>query len=151
MLVRSCLISCILGFSIMWTKNFQMSKMGLEKEEELEIKLPTFAGLYRKQGNVRKKKKSISVSSAVLKPLTVYIMTNYRKFLQSWAYQAILPASWETCMQVKKQHLECCIEQLIGSGLRKESDRAVCCHPVYLTYMLSTSWEMLGWMSYNLY
>ena len=29
----------------MRTKNFQMSKVGLEKEEELEIKLPTFAGL----------------------------------------------------------------------------------------------------------
>ena len=28
----------------MWTKNFQMSKLGLKKEEELEIKLPTFAG-----------------------------------------------------------------------------------------------------------
>ena len=35
MLVRSCLKSC---------KNFQMSKLGLEKEEEPEIKLPTFAG-----------------------------------------------------------------------------------------------------------
>ena len=45
MLVRSCLKSCMLGFSIMWTKNFQMSKLGLEKEEELEIKLPTFTGL----------------------------------------------------------------------------------------------------------
>ena len=29
----------------MWTKNFQMSKLGLEKEEELEIELPTFTGL----------------------------------------------------------------------------------------------------------
>ena len=45
MLVRSCLESCMLGFSIMWTKNFQMSKLGLEMEEKLEIKLPTFAGL----------------------------------------------------------------------------------------------------------
>ena len=45
MLVGSCLKSCILVFSIMWTKNFQMSKLGLEKEEELEIKLPTFARL----------------------------------------------------------------------------------------------------------
>ena len=36
MLVRSCLKSCVLGFSIMWTKNFQTSKLGLEKEEELE-------------------------------------------------------------------------------------------------------------------
>ena len=33
------------GFSIMQNKNFQMSKLGLEKEEELEIKLPTFTGL----------------------------------------------------------------------------------------------------------
>ena len=45
MLVRSCLKSCMLGFSIMQTKNFQMSKLSLEKEEELEIKLPTLAGL----------------------------------------------------------------------------------------------------------
>ena len=36
---------CMLAFSIMQTKNFQMSKLGLEKEEELEIKSPTFAGL----------------------------------------------------------------------------------------------------------
>ena len=44
MLVRSCLKSCMIGFSIMWTKKFQMNKLGLEKEEEPEIKLPTFAG-----------------------------------------------------------------------------------------------------------
>ena len=45
MLIRSCLKSCMLGFSIMQIKNFQMSKLGLEKEEELESKLPTSAGL----------------------------------------------------------------------------------------------------------
>ena len=44
MIVKTCLQSCMLGFSIMQTKHVQMSKMGLEKEEELEIKLPTFAG-----------------------------------------------------------------------------------------------------------
>ena len=48
MLVRSCLKSCMLGFSIMWTENFQMSKLGLGKEEEQEIKLPTLTGLWRK-------------------------------------------------------------------------------------------------------
>ena len=53
-------------------------------------------------------------------------------------------------MQVKKQQLEPCMEKLIGSKLRKEYNRAVCYHPVHLTYMLSTSWEMLGWMSYKL-
>ena len=41
-LVRACLKSCMLAFSTICTKNFQMSKMGLEKEEELEIELPTF-------------------------------------------------------------------------------------------------------------
>ena len=44
-------------------------------------------------------------------------------------------------MRVKKQQLEPCMEQLIGLGLRKESDRAVCCLSVYLTIMLSTSQE----------
>ena len=40
------------------------------------------------------------------------------------------PVSWKTCMHAKKQLLEPFMEQLIGSGLRKEYDRAICCHPV---------------------
>ena len=36
---------------------------------------------------------------------------------------------------------------MTGSGLRKEYGKAVYCHPVYLTYMQSTSCKMLGWMS----
>ena len=32
------------GFSFMWTKNFQMYKLGFEEAEETEIKLPTFIG-----------------------------------------------------------------------------------------------------------
>ena len=55
-LVRLCLKSCMLGVSIMRIKNFQMTKLDLEKEEEPEIKLPTFAGSYRKLGNSEKKK-----------------------------------------------------------------------------------------------
>ena len=78
MLVRSCLKSCMLGFSIMQTKNFQMSKLVLENREELEIKLPTFTGLQRKQGNFRKT--SISVSLTTLKPLTVWNVRNCGKF-----------------------------------------------------------------------
>ena len=72
------------------------------------------------------------------------------KLLERWDYQTVLSVSWETCMQVKKQQLELCVEQLIGSRLRKEYDRVVCCHPVCLIHMLSTSWEMPGWMSYKL-
>ena len=51
MLVRLCSKSFKLGFSSMWTKNFQMYKLGLEKAEEPEIKLPTSAGSQKKQGN----------------------------------------------------------------------------------------------------
>ena len=54
MLVKSCLKSCMLGFSIKQTKNSQMSNLGLEKAEEPEIKLPTFTGSQRNQGNSRK-------------------------------------------------------------------------------------------------
>ena len=62
----------------------------------------------------------------------------------------MLPASWETCMQVKKQQLELDMEQRTGSKLGKEYIKGVYCHPVYLTYMQSTSWEMLGWMKHKL-
>ena len=91
-------------------------------------------------------KNIISVSSTMLQPLTVWIMTNCGSLLEWCEYQTILSVSWETCMWVKKQQLEPCMEQLIGS---RSYDRAVCCHPVCLTYILSTSWEMLGWMSYK--
>ena len=80
----------------------------------------------------------------MLKPLTVWITTNCGKFLKRWEYQTTWPASWEICMQVKKQQLEPDMEQWTGSKLGKEYIRAVCCHPAYLTYTQSTSWETLG-------
>ena len=53
-------------------------------------------------------------------------------------------------MQVKKQQLEQDMEQQTGSKLRKEYVTAVYCHPVYLTYMQSTSCKMPGWMKQKL-
>ena len=53
-------------------------------------------------------------------------------------------------MQVKKQQLELDIKQLTGSKLEKEYVKAIFCHPAYLTYMQSTSWEMLEWMKHKL-
>ena len=67
------------------------------------------------------------------------IMKNCRKFLKGWKYQTTLPASWETCMWVKKQQLEPDMEQMSGSKLGKEYIKAVYCHPAYLTSMQSTS------------
>ena len=55
------------------------------------------------------------------------------KFFKRWEYQTTLPASWETCMLVKKQQLELDMEQQIGSKLGKECIKAVYCHPAYLT------------------
>ena len=53
-------------------------------------------------------------------------------------------------MQVKKQQLELDMEQHTGSKLGKEYITAVYCHPAYLTYMQSTSCEMLGWVKRKL-
>ena len=47
-------------------------------------------------------------------------------------------------MQVRKQQLELDLEQQTGSKLEKEYAKAAYCHPAYLTYMQSTSWEILG-------
>ena len=69
---------------------------------------------------------------------------------ERWEYQTTWPASWETCMQVRKQQLELDMEQQTGSILGKESIKAVNCHPAYLTYMQSTSWETLGWKKHKL-
>ena len=51
------------------------------------------------------KKKSTFASLTTPKPLTVWITTNCGKFFKRWEYQTTLPASWEVCMQVKKQQL----------------------------------------------
>ena len=101
---KVCSKSFKLGFSSTWTKNFQMCKLVLEKAEEPEIKLPTFAGWWRRQENSRKI--STPASLTILKPLTVWITTNCGKFLNRWDYQTTLPVSWETHVQVKKQQFE---------------------------------------------
>ena len=99
----------------------------------------------------------------MLKPLTVWItqivenssvqfssVAQLCPTLKRWKCQTTLPASFETCMQVKKQQLEPDMEQWTGSKLGNEYVKAVCCHPAYLTSMLSTSCKMLGWMYHKL-
>ena len=76
-------------------------------------------------------------SLSMLKPLSVWMTTNYGKFFKKWEHQTILPASWEICMQVKKQQLELDMEQWTGSKSGKEYVKVVYCHPAYLTYMQS--------------
>ena len=78
------------------------------------------------------------------------ITINCGKFWKRWEYQTTLPAIWEMCMQVKKQQLELDMEQQTGCKSGKEYVKAVYCHPAYVTYMQSTSCEMLGWMKHKL-
>ena len=111
-----------LGFNSMWTMNFQMFKLDLEKAEEPEIKLLASVG------------SSTFGLLTMSKPLTMWITTNCGKFFKRWEYQSTWPAAWETCRQVKKQQLEPAMEQWIGSKLGKENIKAVYCPSAYLTY-----------------
>ena len=78
------------------------------------------------------------------KALTVWITADCGEFFKRWEYQTTWPASWEICIQVKKQQLELDTEQT-GSKQGKEYVKAIYCHPAYLTYMQSTSWKMPGY------
>ena len=121
-----------------------MFKLDWEKAEESEIKLSASTGSLKKQESSRK----TSTFALLTTPnhLTVCITMNCGKFWKRWEYQTTLPASWETYVQVKNQ-LELDMEQQTSSKLGKEGNvKAVYCHPAYLTYMQSTSWETLGWM-----
>ena len=113
MLVKLCSKFSKPGFNSTWTVNFQMFKLDLEKAEEPEIKLPTSTWSWEKQESSRKT--SISALLTMPKPLTVWITINCGKFFKRWEYQTTWPASWETCMQVRKQQLELDMDQQTGS------------------------------------
>ena len=86
-----------------------MRNAGLE-ETQAGINI---AGSLKKQESSRKT--SISAFLTMPKPLTVWITINCGKFWKWWEYQTTRPASWEICMQVRKQQLELNMEQQTGS------------------------------------
>ena len=90
-----------------------MFKLDLEKANETVIKLQRSIGSLKKYKSSRKTSTSALLSTS--KPLTVWITTKCEKFLKKWEYQTTLPASWETCMQVKEEQLELDMEQQTGS------------------------------------
>ena len=86
--------------------------------------------------------------------ISKYFLVSLVSFLILWLFKWI---AWfphiyglSEVSQVKKQQLELDMEQQNGSKLGKEYVKAVYCHPAYLTYMQSTSWEMLGWKKHKL-
>ena len=88
-----------------------MFKLDLEKAEEPEIKLPTSAGSLKKQ----EFQKNIYFCFTDYAKAFVWITINCGKFWKRWDYQSTWSASWEICMQVRKQQLELDMEQQTGS------------------------------------
>ena len=86
---------------------------GFRKGRGTRDQMANIAGSWKKQESSRKT--SISALLTIPKPLTVWITINYGKFWKRWEYQTTWPASWETCMQVRKQQLELDMEQQTGS------------------------------------
>ena len=124
-----------------------------EHGEETEFLLGwrNSGGSPKKQESSRKKT-STSALLTMPKPLAVWIMTNCGKFLKRWEYQTTWPASWEICIQVKKQQLvrteHGTIDWFqIGKGLHQSCILSPC---IFKLQMQSTSCEMPGWMKHKL-
>jgi len=120
-------------------------RKGIERNQRLNCQIHWSQ---KKQGNSRKI--STSALLIMLKPLSLWITTNYGKFLKRWEFQTTWPASWEICMQIKKQQLKPDLEKQTGSKFRKEYIKAVYCHSAYLIYIQSTLHKILGWIKLKL-
>ena len=120
MLIRLCSKSFKWGFSNTWIEKFQMYKLGLEKAEESEIKLPTFLGSLRKQGSSRKTSTSVSLTV-----ISLWLCGSQQtgEFLKTWEYQTTLSVLWETYMWVKKEQLELDMKQLTGLKWERSTTR----------------------------
>ena len=129
--------------------NFQMFKLDLEKGRGIREEI---ANTHRIVEKAREFQRNIYFCFIDYAKAFDYV-DHYKlwKILKKrWEYQTTWPASWEICMQVRKQQLEQDMEQQTGSKSEKEYVKAVYCHPAYLTYMHSTSWETLDLKKHKL-
>ena len=125
-----------------------MFKLDLEKAEEPEIKLPTSIGSSKKQETSRK---------------SIYFWSiDYAKAFECVDHNKL----WKILKEMGiPEHLTCLFRNLYAGQeatirtrygttdwfqIRKGAIKTVYCHPAYLTYMQSTSWETLGWMKHKL-
>ena len=86
---------------------------GFRKGRGIRDQADNICWIIKKQESSRKT--STSALLTMPKPLTVWITSNCGKFLKRWEYQTTRPASWDICMQVRKQQLELDMEQQSGS------------------------------------
>ena len=100
----------------MWTVNFWMFNLVLEKAEEPAIKLPTSAG------SRKSKRGPENIYFCFIDYAKAFDCVDHNKLwkiLEEMGMPDTWPASWETCMQVRKQQLELDMEQQSGSKLGK--------------------------------
>ena len=121
-----------------------MFKLDLEKAEEPEINFLTPAGSSKKQAS--SKKTSTSALLTMPKPLTVCDHNELWKILQEIGTPDHLTCLLRNLYEGQEATVRTGHETTDCSKLGKEYVKAVSFHPAYLTYMQSTSWEMLDWI-----
>ena len=123
--------------TVMWTMNFQMFKLDLEKAEEPEIKLPASVGSSKKQESSRKTSSALWIMP---KPLTVWITTNCGKFIKRWEYQTTWPFSWEICMAGEEAIVRTGYRTTdwfqIGKGVRQGCVLSPCLFNLHAEYIM---------------
>ena len=112
MLVKECSKFSKPGFSNMWTMNFLMFKLVLEKAEEPD-QIANICWIIKKASEFQKNIYFCFIDYA--KAFDCVDHNKLWKFFKRWEYETTWPTSWETCMQVRKQQLELDMEQQIGS------------------------------------
>ena len=97
------------GFNSTLNKNFQMFKPARKRQRNQRPNCQHPLNYWKKQESSRK----TSTSDLLIKPktLTVWITTKCGRFSKRWKYQTTWPASWEICMQVKRQQSELDMEE----------------------------------------
>ena len=119
-----------------------------EKAAEPEIKPPTSTGSWKKQKNYRKTFTSASLTMP--KPLTVWITKNSGKFSKRWEYQTTFTCLLRNLYAGQEATVRTGHETMDWFQIGKGVHQGVYCHPAYLTYMQSTSYDMPDWMKYKL-
>ena len=125
-------------------------------QQNVNLELPVVQADFRKGrgtrdqiGNIRwitkkkqesSRKTSISALLTMPKPLTVWITTNCGKFWKRWEYQTTWLASWEICIQVRKQQLELDMDWFqIGKGVCQGCILSPCLFNLYAEYIMRSS------------
>ena len=124
-----------LGFSNMWTVNFLMLKLVLEKAEEPEIKLPTPAGSWKKQESSRKT--SIFALLTMPKSLIVRITINCGKFWKRWEYLICLLRNLYAGQEATVRTGHGTVDWFkIGKGVRQGCILSPCLFNFYAEYIM---------------